>query len=236
MGDYLVDKKDNLKILIDHHLSPPEGIFDIVFSDSNISSSALLVSSIIKGMGDWNCITSSIARNIYLGMSTDTGNFSFGNLTADTYRTVAELVDKGVSPVDLHIAISLQERQERVRLMGFALYEKLVILPELKSAYISLTANELSRMNFIEGDLEGVVNIPLSIKGIENSAIFIDKGELIKISLRSMGDIGLDMNSFARKYFIGGGHRNAAGAKSFSAMEETINRYIEGLQIELNIV
>ncbi len=234
LGDYLVTKKDKYKILIDHHLSPPEGIYDIMFSDPKISSTSLLVSNIIRDMGEWDKVTISLAENIYLGMMTDTGNFSFGHLTAEVYRTIADLVDIGVSPVDLNIAISHQQRKERLQLMGFALYEKMVILPELKSAYMWLTAEELTRMNFVEGDLESVVNIPLTIEGIENSAIFIDKGELIKISLRSMGAVGLDMNSFARKYFIGGGHRNAAGAKSFETMQKTIDNYIEGLKIELN--
>lgn len=184
-------------------------------------------------MGDLHSITIDIANNLYLGMMTDTGNFSYGLLSGDLYRAVANLVDVGVSPVGMNIQISNQQSENRMRFMGYALSEKMVVLPELKSAYIWFTTDELARFNYAEGDAEGIVNMPLSIAGIVNSAIFIQKPDLIKISLRSQDSDGLDMNRFARTYFIGGGHRNASGGKSFHSIGETIEKYVRGLEIEM---
>jgi phosphoesterase RecJ-like protein len=98
-------------------------------------------------------------------------------------------------------------------------------LPEHKTAYITLTQEELNSFNHIKGDTEGIVNYGLSIKGIVFTAIFIENTEekIIKISFRSQGDF--DVNLFARDHFNGGGHRNAAGGKSELSMEETINKF-----------
>ena len=85
------------------------------------------------------------------------------------------------------------------------------------------TEEEMRRFNFKQGDSEGFVNYPLSIRGINLSAMFIETHRDIRVSLRSRGDV--DVNVFARRYFGGGGHRNAAGGKSFVTMEETIRHF-----------
>ena len=87
----------------------------------------------------------------------------------------------------------------------------------------ALTEEEMRRFNFKQGDSEGFVNYPLSIRGINLSAMFIETHRDIRVSLRSRGDV--DVNVFARRYFGGGGHRNAAGGKSFVTMEETIRHF-----------
>lgn len=233
MGEYILSLENKIRILIDHHLAPPEDMYTLSLSDTTASSTSYLLYTIIQRLGEQKRITLDMANNIYLGMATDTGNFSYGLLCGDLFRAVASLVDIGVSPVKMNIIISNQQSENRMRFMGYALYEKMVVLPELKSAYIWFTTEELERFGYMEGDAEGIVNMPLSIAGIVNSAIFIQKGDIIKISLRSQDSDGLDMNHFARTYFIGGGHRNASGGKSFHTIGETIEKYVRGLEIEM---
>lgn len=233
IGDYILSLDDKVRVLIDHHLSPPEEMYTLSLADEKVSSTSFLLYTIIEQMGDLHSVSIDMANNLYLGMMTDTGNFSYGLLGGDLYRAVAYLVDTGVSPVQMNILISNQQSENRMRFMGYALYEKMVVLPQLKSAYIWFTSEELERFGYVEGDAEGIVNLPLSIAGIVNSAIFIQKPDLIKISLRSQDKDGLDMNRFARTYFIGGGHRNASGGKSFHSIGETIEKYVKGLEIEM---
>jgi phosphoesterase RecJ-like protein len=111
-----------------------------------------------------------------------------------------------------------------MRLMGYCLNEKMKILPELHTAYISLTKDELARYRFNPGDSEGFVNLPFSIQGIKLTALFIERDDHIKISLRSKGNIAI--NHVAQEYFSGGGHRNAAGGESKLTLEETIEKFI----------
>lgn len=236
MSNYISTLTNLYKIAIDHHLDPADGVYDILFSDTKASSTSFLAFKIIQQMGDVDMIDLGMANNLYLGIMTDTGNLSYGNLTAELYRSVATLIELGVSPVKLNITMANHQKESRLRIMGYALYNKMVLLPELKSAYIWLTSDELAKFNHSEGDTEGLVNMPLSIDGIVNSAIFMEKKDsykkssIIKISLRSQDDDGLDMNNFARTYFTGGGHRNASGAKSLLSMEETIDIYVNGLK------
>ena len=90
-------------------------------------------------------------------------------------------------------------------------------------AYIALKESELRRFDFQLGDSEGFVNYPLSIKSIRMSAMFLQTRKFIRVSLRSRGDV--DVNLFARRYFNGGGHKNAAGGKSFTTVEQTVEYY-----------
>lgn len=109
--------------------------------------------------------------------------------------------------------------------MGYVLSQKLQVLPEYKTAYIVLSADELKRFSSQTGDTEGLVNYGLSIKGIKLSVLISDRKESIKLSFRSLGSFSV--NDLARKHFSGGGHRNAAGGQSLSTLEQTLQRFLE---------
>ncbi len=108
----------------------------------------------------------------------------------------------------------------RARLFGYTINRKMKTLLDGTVAHLSLTEEEMRRFRFQQGDSEGFVNFPLTVKKMKISALFVEQRKFIRISLRSRGDI--DVNLFARKYFDGGGHKNAAGGKSFVSMEQTI--------------
>lgn len=211
------------RILIDHHLSPPND-FALQFSYPEICSTAYLTYHLISQMKGVDAITTSIAENLYAGIMTDTGNFAFSTLTPDLMRAVAVLIEKGLNIPKVHTAVYDSYTADRVKLLGYSLCHKMEIFENGRAAHLSLSEREMRRHNFQLGDSEGFVNYPLSIVGVKISAMFIETRKFIRVSLRSRGD-GVDVNVFARKYFGGGGHKNAAGGKSFVSLRETIEYY-----------
>lgn len=210
------------KILIDHHPQPEPG-FDLVFSDTSVSSTAELIYEVIKAIGYEDLIRLPAAQCLYAGIVTDTGSFSFACNNPRTYEITAKLIQKGVDGALLHRLIYSTYSAQRMRLLGYCLSEKLIVLHEYRTAYISLTKQELKKFDHQEGDTEGIVNFALSIEGIQMAAMFIEKDDCIKLSLRSTAD--MDVNSFARAHYNGGGHKNAAGGKSFLDMHNTLVQF-----------
>lgn len=211
------------KLLIDHHLDPPKSYYDLRFSYPEASSTSYLVLKLIMRLFGAKAIDRDMATALYVGMMTDTGNFSFSNLSADLYRTIAVLVEKGIDIPYINYRIYNSYSEWRVRLLGYAIGPKMELIQNGQAAYISLKESELRKYRFKQGDSEGFVNYPLSIKTVKMSALFLQNSRFIRVSLRSRGDV--DVNVFARRYFNGGGHKNASGGKSTDSMEETIERY-----------
>ena len=215
------------RILIDHHLHPPVEGYALQFSDTQSCSTSFIVYELIEALAGTDAIDEVMAESLYVGFMTDTGNFSFSNLTADLFRAVATLIDKGINVPYINSAVYNNFSEGRMRLLGYVLNDKMVIKYEYGAAYVALTEEEMRRFNFKQGDSEGFVNYPLSIRGITMSAMFIQTKHNIRVSLRSRGEA--DVNVFARRYFEGGGHRNAAGGKSFLTMNETIEKFQRAL-------
>ncbi len=210
------------KIMIDHHPQPEE-VFDLLLSDVQASSTAELVYEFIAAIGGESILNREAAECLFAGIITDTGSFSYSNNHPRTYEIASRLVALGVNATQVNQAVYNTYSEHRLRLLGYCLSEKMKVFPENQAAYISLTAEELVRFKHTEGDTEGVVNYPLSIKDINLSAIFIERKNHIKISFRSAGE--LDVNLLAREHFQGGGHKNAAGGKYYDTMENTLLKF-----------
>jgi bifunctional oligoribonuclease and PAP phosphatase NrnA len=215
------------KILIDHHPQPTDE-FDILFSETGVSSTAELVYEFIVALGGEKQIDKRVAECLYAGIVTDTGSFSYACNEPKTYEITARLIALGVDGEHLHRLIYDTYSADRMRLLGYCLSEKLKVLPQQQAAYISLSATDLLRFNHQEGDTEGVVNYAMSIENINLAALFIEKEDHIKISFRSAGKV--DVNLLARNHFNGGGHRNAAGGKSYHNLRDTTNLFEELLK------
>jgi len=211
-----------VKILIDHHKLPANQ-FDMMISKVAVSSTAELVYEFIAASGDKDLINKEIAECIYVGITTDTGSYSYSCNHVRTYEIVADLYKKGIDGEHIHRLVYDTYSESRLRLLGYALSQKLVVLPEYHTAYISLTSEELDRFNYEVGDTEGVVNYALSIDGINLAALFSERDNAIRASFRSKGSFKVD--ALARDHFNGGGHVNASGANSYVSMEETIEKF-----------
>lgn len=215
------------RVLIDHHLSPDPG-FDLAFSHPEASSTCYVVFCLIEALFGVEFISTSMAESLYVGMMTDTGNFAFSSLTPGLFRAVAALVERGIHIPTIHNNVYNAYTEGRARLFGYAIDRKMQIIENGTVAYMSLMEHEMRRFRFQQGDSEGFVNYALTVKKMKMSAMFLAHRKFIRVSLRSRGDV--DVNLFARKYFDGGGHKNAAGGKSFVSMQQTIDHYVRSVR------
>ena len=223
MGDCLRNSKAS-KILIDHHLDP-ENVFDIVFSYSEACSTCELIYDFIISLNDASLIDKSIAECLYCGIMTDTNSFRFASMKSDTHRIIANLIEAGAVNYKIHENVYDNSTESRLRLLGFVLLEKLVVLKEFNTAYFVLSEAELNKFNFKSGDTEGFVNYALSIFDIRLAAFFSERDGAIKISFRSKNDFSV--KELSSKYFSGGGHKNASGGYSIESLELTVNKFLE---------
>ena len=226
LGEEVAKRNSATRVLIDHHLFPAEG-FDIMFSYPDLSSTAFLMYSIIVALYGKEAITPTVATQLYVGIMTDTGNFAFSALTPELFEAVAALSATGIDIPQIYNTVYNSFTEGRAKLFGYAINRKMKTLLGGRVAYMSLTEEEMRRFWFQQGDNEGFVNYPLTIKKMKMSAMFTAQQGFIRVSLRSRGNV--DVDTFARRYFNGGGHKNAAGGKSFVSMEETIEHYIKSV-------
>jgi phosphoesterase RecJ-like protein len=215
------------KVVIDHHLNPKD-FADMVISDPSKCSTSELIHEVICEINGERFMNRSYAEALYVGIITDTGNFEHGSYSSRTFRIVADLLDTGILKEKIINLIYNNFSSDRIRLQGFALNQRMVVLPEFKSAYIYLSKDDLKTYNHVKGDTEGFVNMPLSIKGINFSALFIEKDNFIKLSFRSKGKF--PSNEFASLYFSGGGHLNASGGEYTDTLENTIAYFLKVLE------
>jgi phosphoesterase RecJ-like protein len=220
-------------ILIDHH-QQPDSFPEIAFSDTSACSTAEMVYDFIQSLGEQDHLDATVGTCIYTGIMTDSGSFRFPSVSAHTHMIVADLIERGVSHAFIHNQVYDANLLSRLKLVGYALSERLEMLNK-RTAIISLDAATLKRFNYQPGDTEGLVNQALSLKDV-NLAIFVREGaNEIKLSFRSKGKF--DVNTFARKYFHGGGHSNAAGGSSgssFDAVLTKLRQTLNNLEHELD--
>ncbi len=218
-----IENFKGIKVLIDHHLQPALESFQYGISDSNKSSTCEMVYDFIIANNDAQLLDVTIAKCIYAGTMTDTGSFRFSCTTASTHKMVAALIDIGLQPTFIHNQIFDTYHENRLRFMGYVLSNNMKVMHQQHVAYMALSKNELQKYYVESGDTEGIVNYPLSIKDVIFSTFMSQKEDEIRISFRSKGSF--DVNVFSKKYFGGGGHANAAGARSLLSLEETIEKF-----------
>lgn len=222
----LVEKAKAKKIMIDHHLEP-DTFCDVTISYPQISSTSELVFRFICRMGMYEYITKKCAECIYTGMMTDTGAFTYNSNQPAIYYIISELLKIGINKDEIYSKVYNDNSEVRLRLQGYALYEKMKVYKEYKTALISLSLEDRKRFHWKKGDTEGFVNIPLSVEEIVFSVFIREETDYVKISLRSKGKF--PSNEFASKVFGGGGHLNASGGEFHGSLEEAIRHFEECL-------
>ena len=221
-AEELVLSSKAVKIMIDHHPDPGK-IADLVISDTGRSSTSELIYSLVNEMGEGEFSDPDFIEAVYVGIITDTGNFEHGLYSGDTMRTVGHLLDKGVDKEKILNHIFSNFSADRMRLKGFALHSRTVVHPELHTAYIWLTKEDLETFRHVKGDTEGFANLLLAINGIVLSVLFVERSGFVKMSLRSKGSF--NANTLSRKCFNGGGHRNAAGGEMKGTIHDVLNHF-----------
>ncbi len=216
------------RILIDHHQQPQSEMFAYGVSDTTKSSTAEMVYDFIVGSGFQNKLNDDIAQCLYAGVMTDTGSFRFPSTSAAVHTMVADLLARGLKQSVIHQHLFDNFSESRLRFIGNVLSNRMQVFYEYNTALISIPQQDLVKYEIKTGDTEGLVNYPLSIEGIKLAAIIIDRGEERKCSFRSKGDF--DVNTFARSYFDGGGHYNAAGGQSKEPLEAVVAKFMMAIK------
>ena len=221
MEQSLVNSPAN-RVLIDHHLKP-EVPAVLTISQPEACSTCELIFRIVWQMGAFEQQTKHFAVPVYCGMMTDTGGFLYSSTRSEIYFIISQLLTKHIDKDRIYRNVYHNYSEDRIRLMGYVLYEKLVYIPEYNAAFYTLTKDELRRFHFIKGDAEGLVNIPQQIKGLKLSISLredTDKPNIIWVSLRSVDDF--PCNLMAEQFVNGGGHLNASGGRINGTMQEAI--------------
>lgn len=222
LGDE-VRKANGIKIMIDHHLEP-EGFDD--YRHWNIGACAtaqLIYDFIVHQLGDKKAINKDIATCLYTGIMTDSGSFRFPTVTAELHRIVADLIDAGAENWRIHQLVYDNSSEERLKFLGYCLSNKLEVLREYNTAVIHISKEEIKKFNIKTGETEGIVNYALSINGIRLAAFIVERDDKVKLSLRSTGDF--PANEICKRYFEGGGHRNAAGGQADLPLLEVLEKF-----------
>ena len=218
------------KVMIDHHLAPDMDT-DLCISHPEACSTCELVFRIIWQLGGFDLMTKKCAVPLYCGMMTDTGGFTYNSTRPEIFFIISQLLTKRINKDKIYRNVYNNYSEWRMRLTGYVLYEKMVIVPESKAAYFTLTRDDLRKFHYIKGDAEGLVNMPLQIKGTKLSISLredTEKDNLVWVSLRSVDDF--PCNKMAELYFNGGGHLNASGGRlecSISEAEAIVRKAIK---------
>ncbi|MCH5301583.1 MAG: bifunctional oligoribonuclease/PAP phosphatase NrnA [Prevotella sp.] len=210
------------RLLIDHHLMPDVPA-ELTVSVPEASSTSELVFRIVWQLGGFSALGKHFAAPIYCGMMTDTGGFTFNSSSPAIFYIISELLTKGIDKDRIYRNVYNNYSENRLRLMGYVMFEKLVVDAQRHASYYALTRQDLKRFHFIKGDAEGLVNMPLQIKGHKLSISLredTERDNLVWISLRSVDQF--PCNKMAAEFFNGGGHLNASGGRLYCSIDEAI--------------
>lgn len=217
------------RLMIDHHLNP-SAVCDVVLSYPLMSSTCELLFYILYSWGAFETMSLACATDIYCGIMTDTGCFSYNCNRPEVFYVIGQLMTRGIDRDEIYNEVFRNYSLWRYRLLGYVLYAKMEVLKNSNAAYYTLDRVEQKKFHYIKGDTEGLVNMPLSIKGIRLSASFREDTEkdAIRVSLRSIGDF--PCNKMAEEFFNGGGHKNASGGELHCSIEEAVEIYKKAVE------
>lgn len=223
-----------VKVLIDHHEQPDEASFTYGLSLPGKSSTCEMVYDLIVQSGHRDKINKPIAECLYAGVVADTGSFRFSATGASVHHMVGYLKEMGLEHARVHEQLFDNYLENRLRFLGHVLTNRMEVLYEYNTALVYINRNDLYKYDIKTGDTEGIVNYPLSIQGIKLVGFIVDRDEVRKWSFRSKGSF--DCNSFARQYFNGGGHFNAAGGSDHDTLEQSVQTFKKALLENKNLL
>ncbi len=208
------------RIVIDHHLAPNLKA-KLMISRPQLSSASELVFRLVWQLGGFPQLDKAWATCVYCGMMTDTGGFTYNSSSPDIYFIICQLLTKRINKDKIYRNVFNNYKVSALKFRGYLMSRKLRVISSLHASYYTVTREELERYKFVKGDLEGLVNEPLRIKGHKLSISLREDTEdtsRILVSLRSVDDF--PCNKMAEQFFNGGGHLNASGGRLFCSIQE----------------
>ena len=222
MADALVGSP-GAKVMFDHHLDPAMPGCALIVSHTEMCSTSEVVFRVVWQLGGFPQAGRGFAAPVYCGMMTDTGGFTYNSTRPEVYFIISQLLTKGIDKDRIYRNVYNNYSENRMRLVGYVLYRKLVVDKPRHASFFTLTKRDLLDFHFIKGDAEGLVNIPLQIQGMKLSISLRedrDRDRLVWVSLRSVDDF--PCNKMAEMFFNGGGHLNASGGRLHCTIDEAV--------------
>jgi len=220
-----IEVSNALKIAIDHHREPKE-IADFMFVNHDCSSASEMVFEFLKII-DTDIIDTQIAEYLYMGIVSDTGSFMYDSANSKTFYAASELLKYNIDKTKIINGLFNNYPFNRLKFIGYLLDNKLEYIEKYNLAYIYVSNEDKEKFKYKPGDLENLVNMPLTISDIKFSILFLEAEKIVRVSMRSSGNI--DVNKVSRKFFNGGGHKNAAGGRLDMSIEDALNYLNENI-------
>lgn len=209
-------------VMIDHHLGYDlDTVVRASFPD--LSSTSEIVFRIVWQMGGFEKLSKKFAICDYCGMMTDTGGFTFASSRPEIFFIICQLLTKGIDKDKIYRNVFNNYSTWAIRLRGYLMSQKLNVFDDLHASYYTMTREDMKNFHYMRGDSEGLVNVPLQIKGMKCSVSLREDDRIdgrIWVSLRSVDDFSVE--DMAKRFFNGGGHFNASGGKLDCTMDEAV--------------
>lgn len=218
----VIEQSRARRLMVDHHLGPDPSAAQLIVSEPQASATCELVARLLIEIGGTDAINGRMATNLYCGLMSDTGAFTFNSTHPDIFLLVALFLQRGVDKDKIYRYVYHSYSTDRLRLQGYVLYEKVRFYAGNHASLFALTRDEMKRFRFIRGDGEGLVNLPLQVRGVKLSISLREDTELdvVRVSLRSVDSF--PCNKMAEQFFNGGGHLNASGGQLDMSIDEAI--------------
>lgn len=215
-----------VKVAIDHHSSNTMfADYNYVDQDAPACAQLLLV---VFSYFNIN-VTKDIGTCILAGIITDTGGFRYEGVTADTFRFVADLCEKGIKVSQVYSQVFASKTRAKFELHRIAL-NRLEFLEEGKVAFTYVTKTDEKQVEAKNGDYDGIVENGRDVEGVEVSVFLRETDKGIKVSLRSKNYVNA---SKVAMMFGGGGHIRAAGCTIQGTIEQAKNQIINRVKCYL---
>lgn len=222
----LIQEASCPKALVDHHLDPGD-FAQVCISYPEMSSTCELVVRLIAALGLWNHVDKECATDLLTGIVTDTRNFTVNCKHPDLYEILSRLMEKGADKERI-VKLSMMTRSyASLKLQAYAISEKMEVFDRHHGSIICISSEELERFHYERGDTEGLVNMPLEVKGIVWSFFLREDSDCIKVSSRSV--MGFPVNKICEDLFGGGGHLQASGAEFHGTLAECRKKLIDAM-------
>ena len=222
LGKVVEAQRETPKVLIDHHINP-EPFADYTLSDVTASSTCELIYDFIHLLDDSKNLDVKVGSDLFVGILTDTGSFKYAT-SAKLYRIAADLVELGVDDYGIQDRLFNSMTEKQLRLLSYCLSNRIMkVFDEHCTAIVVLSQHDYKKFDIQRGDTEGIVNYLLKIKHIRFAVLITEQPNIVKLSLRSIGDFSVQ--EIAKKYFKGGGHKNASGGISYQTLWGTVERF-----------
>lgn len=207
-------------VMFDHHLNPTIQA-TVTISQPELSSTCEVLFRVIWQLGCFEQLGKKFAVPCYTGMMTDTGGFTYNSSRPEIFYIICQLLTKKLDKDKIYRNVFNNYSTWAIRLRGYIMNQKLNVLEDKHATYYSVSREEMAQYHFVRGDLEGLVNEPLRIKGIRMSISLKEDDRLdnrIWVSLRSVDNYSVE--EVATRFFNGGGHLNASGGRIDGTLED----------------